>query len=124
MGYFTEGGLLAHMAILVVKRRRPEDRSALELLAEMIDPLGLPGAEFANNENWPGHPLGDLICEAFGDGQKFPILASINISHPTDYKDRHTGDHSDGVPFTQEQEDAETQAYYLILDRFKERFHL
>ena len=113
--------MLARMALVVSKRRRPED-TALGLLKEMLDDLGIPGVEFSSQENWPGHPLGDLIAEAFGDGRKFPVLATINPAHPPDYKDPHSGDHGDGMPFTQEMEDAETEAYYLVLDRFTDHF--
>lgn len=113
--------MLARMALVVTRRRLPED-TALGLLKEMLDELGIPGIEFANQENWPGHPLGDLIAEAFGHGRKFPILASLNPGHPPNYRDPHSGDHGDGEPWSQEQEDAETEAYYIVLDRFSEHF--
>lgn len=65
MGYFTEGMMIARMAEVVVKRRKPED-TAMGLLDEMLGDLGLPGAEFADCEDSdPDHPLGALLKEAF-----------------------------------------------------------
>lgn len=115
MGYFCEGAALARMAELVVRRRLPDD-TALGILDEMLSGMDLPGAEFAANEDFPGHPLGDLIVEAFGQGQSFPTLSSLNP-----WKLYRDGGH---VVVNDETLERERDYYFVILRKFTGRYGL
>jgi hypothetical protein len=124
MDYRIEGLMLARMAKIAYDRRKPND-TAIAILEEMIVDLGIAGVSFQNLEDWPGHPLGDLIAEAFGRGRKFPILAAISPHQPGPRNETQgKANHGDGPPFSEEQENVETQAYYQALDDFRKYFHL
>ena len=115
MGYFTEGAILARMAEVAVRRRLPED-TASSLLDEMLIDLDLPGAEFGGDEDLPGHPLGDLIVEAFGGGQAFPSLKSVNIWNI------HRGE--DHIVVDDDTLEQERDRYFALLRQFRARYGL
>lgn len=107
--------MLARMAEVACRRRRPTD-TATSLLDEMLLDLDLPGAEFSNDEDMPGHPLGDLIAEAFGDGQSFRTLQSVNIWNI------HRGE--DHVIVDDATLEMERDRYFALLRKFNARYGL
>lgn len=115
MSHFVEGAMVARMAEVVSRRRREMD-TAMSLLDEMLQDLKLPGLEFANEEDMPGHPLGDLIVEAFGEVGDFPALRNLNPWN------LHRGENhlivEDAVL------DAETERYLNLRSQFIRRYQI